>query len=493
MSVVWEGRGIWVWGFKLQSDPAIGPLQIRNAFRNFSEIGLNFILFLVKSDSGWLFYNSSIGPVDSRYGWDPLKVAVEEAHNFGLELHAWFCVFRDIRLANVTRPDLAMISIDGERSEEWVCPRNEEVRMYVKSLIAEVVSKYNVDGVHVDYIRYPNRTYCYCDRCRQNWIIEHPEIPCPPDPNNPEWIRVRQNVITSFIEETRMMIKGMKPNIKLSAAVYPIPDDAINNRMQNYPEWAEKGIIDFITPMTYTDKPSLFGDWLKQILRAVKGKTLVYPGIGLYKFYELSNATEILIEQINKTRCLNLTVDCLTLKTDGYVLFRYKFLNQFIETIKQLNGQKAQTPHSEEFPPEIGEPNRQPKEVEPLQTVNITVNVIDYPTRVRSVTLWYKANNGTWWSTTIKQTCQNTYQATIPGYEYCTWIHYKIEAYDIVGNKAVKEESYHVIPEFTSDTITLSIMIISAITIALIRRKCQTKEHTFSKRGLNVNASMLKY
>jgi len=468
----WEGRGIWVWASSFSPDPNVGPMQIHEAFKNFSELNLNFVLFLVKGSDGWLYYNSSIGPVHPNYRWDPLKVAVEEAHRFGLELHAWFCVFRDIKLAR-ERPDLAMVDVNGVVSSEWVCPMNQEVRKYMKSLMGEVALKYDIDGIHLDYIRFPNRTYCYCNTCRENWIYKHPEIPWPPDPTEPEWIKMRQKVITSFIEETRTMLKGINPKIRLSAAVYPIPEDAANNRMQNYPEWAEKGIVDFITPMTYTNDPCQFGDWLEKILKAVKGKTLIYPGIGLYLLPEAQNPQDALKEQINKTRHLNVTINCLTLKADGYTLFRYKYLDPFTETLKQLNVRQTFPPHIDCFQPEIGEPLQTPSEVEPHQEVIVTVNVTDYPNRVRNVTLWYKTDNGPIWMTTMKQICQNTYQATIPGHNSCTTIAYKIEAYDILGNKAVKDNSglyytYHVIPEIQSVT---ALILIIPTTLIIIKEK----------------------
>ena len=372
---------------------------------------------------------------------------------FGLELHAWFCVFADIKFAQ-ERPDLAMVDVNNVVSTEWVCPKKEQVRKYMKNLISEVAFKYNVDGIHLDYIRYPDRTYCYCNVCQENWINEHPEISWPPEPANPTFIHFKQKHITSFVEETRMMLKGINPKIKLSAAVFPIPEDAANNMM-------------------YTNVPCQFGDWLEKILKTVKGKTLVYPGIGLYLLAEASNPNDALKEQVNKTRYVNVTINCLTLKADGYVLFRYKYIDLFGEALKQLNAQQALPPHSEEFPPEIEEPLQIPSDVEPHQSVTITVNVTDYPTRINNATLWYKANNGTVWITTMTQIYQNTYQAIIPGYDNCITIAYKIEAYDVLGNKAVKDNdglwyTYHV-PEFPL-IITL-LLFISLTTLAIILTK----------------------
>jgi uncharacterized lipoprotein YddW (UPF0748 family) len=481
----WEGRGIWVWAESFSSDPNVGPMQIRDVFHNFSEAGLNFVLFLVKNSnsSGWLFYNSSIGPVDPRYYWDPLKVAVEEAHRFGLELHAWFCVFRDKKLAK-ERPDLAMVNCTGYVSTEWVCPKKPEVHKYLKSLIEEVASKYNVDGIHLDYIRFPNRTYCYCEDCRRNWLEEHPEKPWPPDPADPTFIGFRQKLITGFIEDVRNMLKGINPKIKLSAAVLPVPKDAIYNRMQNYPEWAERGIIDFITPMAYTSNAQEFEEWIKGTITAAKGKTLIYAGIGLYKVLEAQNPEDEFRRQINITRTVKVTVDCSVLGVDGQVLFRYKYLEPFINATKEVYSQHAYTPHSETIPPQIGEPIQDPPRdnAQPFQNVTITVNVTDYPTRIRKVILHYSINNGTKWNAIVmKQVCQNTYQATIPGYEYCIWVTYKIEACDIVGNNAIRDKDgygykYHVIPEFPSALIFTSFMLTTTSTMALwkIKRKRST-------------------
>lgn len=468
--LTWEGRGIWVWASSFNSDPIVGRLQLHEAFKNFSDLNFNFILFLVKSSDGWLFYNSSTGPVHPNYTWDPLKVAVEEAHQLGLELHAWFCIFLDRKLAK-ERPDLAMVDANGNISTEWICPIKREVREYLEGLIREVASNYEVDGIHLDYIRYPNRNYCYCNECRENWLRQHPEIPWPPDPQNPTFMQFRQEQITSFIEEIRMMLKGINPKIKLSAAVLPIPDDAVNNRMQNYPEWAENGIIDFITPMTYTNKSQELEEWLKEIIKAVKGKTLIYAGIGLHRVIEAPDPLEEFKRQINVTRTIKVIVNCSALGVDGQALFRYKYLDPFYDIIGHLYNQTANTPHSEEIPPEIGTPHLDPLMVQPLQNVTIIVNVTDHPTRVRNVTLWYTTDN---WTTKnfiwMVQTCQNTYQATIPGYKYCTWIEYRIEAYDIVGNREAEENKYHVIPEFPSNIILPLLMLTTLIATALLRR-----------------------
>jgi hypothetical protein len=80
----------------------------------------------------------------------------------------------------------------------------------------------------------------------------------------------------------------------------------------------------------------------------------------------------------------------------------------------------------------------------------------------------------------MKQVCQNTYQATIPGYEYCTWVTYKIEACDIVGNNAIRDNDgysykYHVIPEFPSVAILILLMLLLKAMIIRAYRKATSR------------------
>ena len=77
----------------------------------------------------------------------------------------------------------------------------------------------------------------------------------------------------------------------------------------------------------------------------------------------------------------------------------------------------------------------------------------------------------------MKRTCQNTYQATIPGYEYCTNITYRIEACDIVGNKAIKDNEYHVVPEYSSTAIYLLIIITISLATTLMSNNLITANH----------------
>jgi len=132
----------------------------------------------------------------------------------------------------------------------------------------------------------------------------------------------------------------------------------------------------------------------------------------------------------------------------------------------------------DDIKPEIGEPsqNPPPENVQPYQDVIVTVTVLDYGSGVKNVTLWYSLNNGTTWTPlNMTELAANTYQATIPGYGNCTWITYKIIAYDNAENMAVKDNNgynyqYHVIPEYPPATLPPLLLLIATFT-AIIKSK----------------------
>ena len=121
----------------------------------------------------------------------------------------------------------------------------------------------------------------------------------------------------------------------------------------------------------------------------------------------------------------------------------------------------------DDIPPEISEPIQDPlpNNVEPFQNVTVWVNVTDYGSGIKNVTLWYSVDNGTSWTVInmTEHTALNmtvTYMAIIPGYKNCTCVIYKIIAYDNAGNVGIKDNGgypyrYHVLTLITAK-ITIS-------------------------------------
>ena len=137
----------------------------------------------------------------------------------------------------------------------------------------------------------------------------------------------------------------------------------------------------------------------------------------------------------------------------------------------------------DDIPPEIGAPTQEPAEnVMAYQNVTVTVNVTDLGTGVHNVTLWYSINNGTTWTPlNMTEISINTYQATISGYENCTWVTYKIAAYDNSGNPATQDKAgkyyaYHVIPEFITWLSLFLTLLLTTMIAILTKKKADVKE-----------------
>ena len=154
---------------------------------------INTIVLLVKSEI-WLFYASKLFPedVDSEYrNFDLLRAVTIEAHKRGMKVHAWLVDFVEGRdgYAFKHHPEWAAINPDGQTtasemlgphrpySDVWMCParRPGYTDQYLLPVIREIVTNYDVDGIHHDYVRYPGDVnpdgYCFCDYC-----LEHIEM-----------------------------------------------------------------------------------------------------------------------------------------------------------------------------------------------------------------------------------------------------------------------------------------------------------------------------
>lgn len=118
------------------------------------------------------------------------------------------------------------------------------------------------------------------------------------------------------------------------------------------------------------------------------------------------------------------------------------------------------------------------KIIPPNQPVTIIVNVTDLGSGVQNVTLRFSYDNGTnWYSYNMSKISDVTYQFTIPGYDNCTCVWYKIIAYDNSNANATKPDNgyfydyHHYIPEFPSSLILTLFMIVTLLTAIVYRRK----------------------
>ena len=182
-----EVRAAWVtavYGLDWPSTRATTPANIRKQKAELIEIldklkaaNFNTVLFQTRT-RGDVLYRSDIEPFNAILtgksggdpGYDPLTFAVEECHKRGMECHAWMVAIPLGGRKHVT--SLGKQSVTHRKPqicvpykrEYFLNPGHPETKVYLMSLVREVVERYDVDGVHFDYLRYPERAFRFPDR-----------------------------------------------------------------------------------------------------------------------------------------------------------------------------------------------------------------------------------------------------------------------------------------------------------------------------------------
>lgn len=278
-SRVAEGRGVWV------RPEETTPEAIRATLDRVEASGFN-VVFLETIFQGTTIHPSDVAAAygitpqrPSMVGFDPLAVWIEEAHARGIEIHPWvhtFFVGSDAATqgpgpildvypewAAVERED---VDADGPRPSSmepgyyFLDPAVPEARAYVLALLEEVVTGYDVDGLHLDYIRYPvsqpweTAGYSYSDHTRAAFEAEHGVDPyelTPTDPLWQTWTDWRESVVTSFVGEVRALQQRVAADVPLSAAVFPDPSDGLDKKFQDWGDWVDRGYVDVLTGMSF--------------------------------------------------------------------------------------------------------------------------------------------------------------------------------------------------------------------------------------------------
>lgn len=285
-----EARVLWVnrWEYRTAAD-------IRRIMERAARANLNMVYFQVRGPSD-AYYRSNIDPCSIRLcgrlggtpTWDPLEVAVAEAHARGLQLHAWinalsgwdsqksdFC--QQLRRSDPGRPNHILVdhpeyAMHGRSGRPMACPNGEEyvylspghpaVRTRLARVAADVVRRYRVDGVHLDRIRYPGASYGW-DRATVAAFGRDPKA----DPAG--WARFRRDLVSRTVHETRDSIQKVR-RVPLSAAVWPIYDrdrfgwpssSGVDQFFQDTWGWARDGALDVAVPMAYfrvNDQPCTY-------------------------------------------------------------------------------------------------------------------------------------------------------------------------------------------------------------------------------------------
>lgn len=279
--------------------------DVRTIVRNCAALGINTIFWQVRGE-GTVCYPSAIEPWSGQFeyrdpGFDPLALAVEEAHANGIHIQAWVNVMPGWRGPNpppvlnqlyVTHPDW-FIRDERERRQPLrddfyviLNPCLPEVRAYLRDVVREVVTRYAVDGVHLDYIRFawdttPDAKSHY-PRDRRTLELFRKETGRDPDADPERWDVWRATQVSRVVTAIRAMLSREAPGASLTAAVHHDPTSAYRSYLQNGGYWLARGWVDALVPMLYSREMSAIDAGLDAYERLAPGGRIV-PGLGIYK------------------------------------------------------------------------------------------------------------------------------------------------------------------------------------------------------------------
>lgn len=277
--------------------------------------------------AGVAYYESEVLPewpeLASR--GNQLESCLAACKKYGIQCHVWkvnwYMSGRSPRafLDRMKQEGRTQVNFDGSGKDDWLCPSHPANRQLEIDSMVELATKYDVDGIHFDYIRYPGLESCFCAGCRQRFeeSIGQTVANWPADTRQnaaikEKWLEWRRSNITAVVAGTAERLRANKPNVKISAAVFriwPVDRDGV---AQDWKLWCEKGYLDFVCPMDYTPNVPQFRDMIRH-QQEWAGKVPCYPGIGASVWPERNDICR-LIDQINVTRELN---------TGGFTVFNY--------------------------------------------------------------------------------------------------------------------------------------------------------------------------
>jgi uncharacterized lipoprotein YddW (UPF0748 family) len=358
-----EVRAVWVVRYTMTS-----ASSVREMVAKADEAGINTLIVQVRGRAD-AFYGSELEPrgesVREDEPFDPLQLVIDEGHARGMAVHAWvnthlvwgpaalpespdhlvnahpdwLSVPRDLgeELAAVDPFDerfvarLVQYARDNPGTVEGVytSPSHPEVQNRVHAVWMDLADRYDLDGIHFDYIRFPSARYDYSigalerfrfwvrDRLTELRFTEldaaysddlYAFVEGEPD----QWDAFRREHVTRLVTRIQTDVKARKPRLIVSAAVIADPELAYGDRFQDWQAWLSDGLIDVAVPMAYTPDRERFDALVQAARSAAPTADRVWAGIGAYM-----NTPAATLEMIDIARARG---------AGGVVLFSYDWV-----------------------------------------------------------------------------------------------------------------------------------------------------------------------
>lgn len=286
------------------------PASIDSMVERAAEAGANGLMVQVVG-RGEAYYGSSMLPsAPCREGFDPLAYIISRARPRGIEVHAWVNAFLvwsaespppDSTHVWHSRPGWFMADRYGRSTRDYsriecesaglvgatLSPALPEVREFLADVASEIAVNYDVEGIHLDYIRYPNPSFGFEPEAVGAFYLGTGLDPLDvfrrhqtADDVARKWSDWKREMVTATVRTVRAVLRSDAPGVLLSAAVMADPEEAATHYSSDWVRWLEAGLVDFVCPMAYTTSTARALE-LAGLVTAVRPERVVY-GIGVY-------------------------------------------------------------------------------------------------------------------------------------------------------------------------------------------------------------------
>jgi uncharacterized lipoprotein YddW (UPF0748 family) len=335
-----EVRALWVVRTTLTSPAAVSAM-VASAQAG----GFNTLLVQVRG-RGDAYFRHGLEPaapsLAAQPSFDPLAEAIARGHEAGLQVHAWVnvnlvaglelpaarehVVYRHPEWLMVPRAlaaDLAGVDAHSpeylgrlsryarSRSTEveglYLSPVTPAAADYTVAVIRDLAARYPVDGIHLDYIRYPDEDFDY----GRTTVAEYRRAVPERQRSEERWRAFRAGRLTTLVSQLRQAIRDVRPSAAVSAAVAPDPIEAASHRLQQWRDWIDRDLIDVVCPMAYTTDAAVFAAQIASVRDAARTHP-IWAGIGAYRLPPAQ-----IVEHVQTARRLG---------ADGVILFSYDSL-----------------------------------------------------------------------------------------------------------------------------------------------------------------------
>lgn len=310
-------RAIWVVRHMLRT-----PESVDQVLALAQDVGAD-TLFVQVNGRMEAYYASALLPPaqDAAPGFDALAYLLPRAKAAGLRVHAWINAFtagmltdwpqhpdhvlnRHPEWVTVDRSGRSLLDYSWQEAQALVPARMldpgvPEVQRFVADMVLEVVDRYDVDGVHLDYVRYPSRRFGYHPESLRRFAAEHGFDPQELEQNAVAfaaaygrdellrrlalWDEWRRAQVTQLVARLAEELARRPRPVFLSVAAGADAADAVGERLQDWPGWMERRLVDAVVVMAYNADTERF---VAHVAEAVAlGRRFgvpVYAGVGAY-------------------------------------------------------------------------------------------------------------------------------------------------------------------------------------------------------------------